>query len=91
MAEPIIRYRTSEERISVLETKQAILIDKLDEHIRREEESRAMIIKSLNAINEQISIYKTMIKVTKAIGLIIVALMTLKFGDITKVWHDFFN
>lgn len=45
----------------------------------------------LKTVEEQISIYKTVIKFVKFAGLAVGAILTFKFGDVTSLWHRIFS
>lgn len=45
----------------------------------------------LQNVEEQISLYKTIIKVVKFIGGAIILLLTLKVGDVANLWRHLFS
>lgn len=54
----------------------------VDDRMNRLEET---IMKEIGELKDQLSIYKTFIKFIKTIGLIIVALLTFKLGDVGEL------
>ena len=55
------------------------------EHI---EANQKEMIKALNEIRDELSAYKTAIKVVRWIGAIIAALLMFKFGDVSHLWNN---
>ena len=45
----------------------------------------------LDKLEEQISIYKTLIKVVKFVGYSTVLILTFKFGDVSALWQRMFS
>lgn len=44
-----------------------------------------------NALQSELSLYKTIVKIVKAILLSIVSVLAFKFGDISSYWHSLFD
>ena len=47
--------------------------------------------KRLDTMEEQISIYRTVIKFVKFSGAAILLVLTFKFGDVSSLWERIFN
>ena len=45
----------------------------------------------LDKLEEQISIYKTLIKVVKFVGYSTILILTFKFGDVSALWQRMFS
>lgn len=47
--------------------------------------------KSHTVLQNEISLYKTIVKIIRALLLTIVSVLAFKFGDISSYWHGFFD
>ena len=47
---------------------------------------RRDVLNSIQELQNEISVYKTVIKTVKTVMYIFVAILTLKFGDIKEIW-----
>ena len=55
------------------------------------QESLFDIQTKFNALQSELSLYKTIVKIVKAILLSIVSVLAFKFGDISSYWHSLFD
>lgn len=66
-------------------------VERLIANQLQHEVEHAALAAKLSSIEDQISIYKTIIKTVQFIAAAILLLLTFKFGDVTTLWHRIFN
>lgn len=64
------------------------LSDMMKGHMKEEREKREELQKELTEIKEDINLYKTVIKIMKALAGTAVFILAFKFGDIADLWED---
>lgn len=74
-----------------MEDKVDRILSKIQEQHDETKEWRDKIEGRLERTEEQLYLYKTVIRVLKTLGLLFVAIITLKFGDIGKLFHGWFH
>jgi predicted RecB family endonuclease len=67
----------------------AELKDMFKEHARKEQETTEELAARIHKLHEDVNVYKTVIKVLKALGWTAAFILAFKFGDIPELWgHD---
>lgn len=66
------------------ETKLDMILSRMDKHDADTKEWRDKMSERLSKTEEQLFLYKTMIRILKGIGMFLLLVITLKFGDIGK-------
>lgn len=66
------------------ETKLDMILSRMDKHDKETKEWREGIDKRLMKTEEELFFYKVWIRVLKGIGMFLLLVITLKFGDISK-------
>ncbi len=77
--------------MDTLEEKVGYLIAKIEEQGQALESVSRKVDYLEKTVSEKLNTVETVIKVFKFLGLGFVALMTFKFGDITRLWYHFFG
>lgn len=56
-----------------------------EESAKQNEATRAAI----QSLKDELNIYKVAVRLVKVVGLILGAMLTFKFGDLSNIWHKF--
>lgn len=64
------------------------LTDMFMEHAKKEEERTEEIMVQIQALKDELNVYKTIVRVGKVIGSIAILILTLKFGEIEDLWKS---
>lgn len=63
------------------------LLKMFEEHIRHDELKTDVIMKQIDAIRDELDMYKLVARILKLVGASVVLILTLKFGDIGSLWR----
>jgi hypothetical protein len=64
------------------------LVGLFEKHAQQEEARSVRLKEEIQSMRNELNMYKTVIKVTKALGLTAACLLAFKFGDISDIWGD---
>jgi hypothetical protein len=65
------------------------LVEVFTQHIEKQDENTKAVNEALQAIRDELSVYKAVVRVIKFIGAVALAVVTFQFGDIDELWEKY--
>lgn len=62
-------------------------VESISREVEKMNQTQTIILQKLDGLADELSVYKTTVRVLKWIGIAFVSILTLKFGDISTIWE----